>query len=246
MRRAIATVPVLLAALSCGSRNPHPASYPEVRWDCLANPDGIAPARPDIGGYAAQELFEDERDLATSGVCAAPQEIAGRPRAIAGDPEVKAACQEVAAKGDPASVAACRRACLVSARIENAGLLYEAIVTGLRELAARYEARKGTACKQVLASMGNSAGDGGARLLWDCLGLPAVSPLMTMQVVFHPLVLIDDGTTLKVGRGELDMFEINGPLLPGATPYTFTLARGGSGCASKEWQTWMRIERRAM
>jgi hypothetical protein len=148
---------------------------------------------------------------------------AGEPRLLEDD-ALKTACAVAARKSPKAKAVACRRACVVSSRVEAAAALYGAIVNQLGVIEARAKLPEKAACWHGPEAIVTGEP---ARALWACLGLMPLPSRMSIEIAFAPPAKrAPEAPPPPV----LDHARVDGPLLPGGRPYAFTWAETDQGC----------------
>jgi hypothetical protein len=222
VKRSLAALWLAACAASCASATAHDDVHP-------CDPRGVV--RPHAPSYALlleRELLPPERDLLTPSAersfdCTLPivsplreqlrqgewragrfvPELNPQYREIAlEDRELQSACETHARAVAPSELtSACRRACLVDARVVFAQVTFENVLDGMAQVEGRSGERP--QCRDA---------DGGdPRAVWLCAGNPWIPRRMRVEI-------------------EAGAFRVVGPLVPGTRNVAFEIAEEDAGC----------------
>lgn len=132
----------------------------------------------EASAYRDAAVFPDERALLGDPRCRI--EVEPAPRALVTDAEAKRACAtRTGERGE-----ACRRACLVAARVAIAPLLQRELFAGVAAFPDAFAAPEHASCRGLVERGGNQIYGPIARELWACLGLGALPERVDLVVQF--------------------------------------------------------------
>ncbi|MDB4994784.1 MAG: hypothetical protein JWM74_2216 [Myxococcaceae bacterium] len=224
MTRALAIALVFATASCANRRSPADESgFREERHTCDPSGPSSPPRTPSFTEHVTAELYPDELDLVETCAVHVTADDAGEPRLL-DDDALKAACAVAARKAPKGKTVACRRACVVSARVETATALYNVIAKQLGLIEARAKLPEKAACWRGSEAIVRGEP---ARALWACLGLIPLPMRMNVEIAFAPPAKRVPGAE---AAPVLDHARVDGPLLPGGKPYAFRWAETDQGC----------------